>query len=112
MSWIIEGAKKAIEANYHFSVPACVQEAIEAYRENNDWLASFLEDCCEVDKTYQQKSGEFYQEYRAHCGRNGEYTRSTTDFYTALETAGFERKKTKTGSFIYGVRLKEEEFLN
>lgn len=112
MSWIIEGAKKAIEANYHFSVPACVQEAIEAYRENNDWLASFLEDCCEVDKTYQQKSGEFYQEYRAHCGRNGEYTRSTTDFYTALETAGFERKKTKTGSFIYGVRLKEEEFLS
>lgn len=111
MSWIIEGARKAIEANYHFSVPVCVQDAIEAYRENNDWLASFLEDCCELDKSYQQKSGEFYQEYRAYCGRNGEYTRSTTDFYTALETAGFERKKTKTGTTIYGVRLKEEDFL-
>lgn len=112
MSWIIEGAKKAIEANYHFVVPSCVQDAIKAYRENNDWLASFLEDCCEVNKSYQQKSGEFYQEYRAHCGRNGEYTRSTTDFYTALETAGFERKKTKNGIFIYGLRLKMEEFLN
>jgi putative DNA primase/helicase len=112
MSWIIEGAKKAIEANYHFSVPKCVQDAIEAYRENNDWLASFLEDCCEVDKAFQQKSGEFYQEYRAYCGRNGEYTRSTTDFYTALDVAGFERKKTKNGIFIYGLRLKAEEFLN
>jgi putative DNA primase/helicase len=112
MSWIIEGAKKAIEANFHFRVPACVQDAIEAYRENNDWLASFLEDCCELDKSYQQKSGEFYQEYRAYCGRNGEYTRSTTDFYTALDVAGFERRKTKRGVFIYGVRLKEEEFLN
>ncbi|AHM57661.1 hypothetical protein EAL2_808p01560 (plasmid) [Peptoclostridium acidaminophilum DSM 3953] len=112
MRWIIEGAKKAIEVNYNFVVPACVQDAIKAYRENNDWLASFLEDCCEVDKAFQQKSGEFYQEYRAHCGRNGEYTRSTTDFYTALETAGFERKKTKTGSSVYGVRLKAEDFLN
>lgn len=42
------------------------RDAIDAYRENNDWLASFLEDCCEVDKTYQQKSGEFYQEFIGH----------------------------------------------
>ena len=112
MSWIIEGAKKVIEVDFHFNVPACVQEAIEAYREKNDWLASFLDDCCEVGKAYQQKSGEFYQEYRAYCGRNGDYTRSTTDFYTALDVAGFERRKTKKGVFIYGVRLKMEEFLN
>lgn len=111
MNWIIEGAKKAIEVNFHFKAPACVQDAIDAYRENNDWLASFLEDCCEVDKTYQQKSGEFYQEYRAHCGRTGEFIRGTSDFYVALETAGFERKKSKTGTTIYGVRLKEEDFL-
>lgn len=112
MRWIVEGAKKAIDLGFHFKVPPCVQDAIDAYRENNDWLASFLEDCCEVDKTYQQKSGEFYQEYRAHSGRNGEYTRSTTDFYSALEAAGFERKKTKNGIFIYGLKLKAEEFLN
>ena len=110
--WIIEGAKKAIDANFHFTVPSCVKDAIEAYRENNDWLASFFEDCCEIDQTYQQKSGEFYQEYRAYCGRNGEYTRSTTDFYTALVAAGFERRKTKKGVFVHGLRLKEEEFLN
>lgn len=111
MRWIIEGAKKAIDINFHFVVPKCVQDAIKAYKENNDWLGSFLEDCCEMDKSYQQKSGEFYQEYRAYCGRNGEYIRSTTDFYTAIETAGFERRKTKKGVFVYGVRLKEEELL-
>lgn len=110
--WIIEGAKKAIDANFHFTVPSCVKDAIEAYRENNDWLASFFEDCCEIDQTYQQKSGEFYQEYRAYCGRNGEYTRSTTDFYTALVAAGFKRRKTKIGNFIYGARIKAEDFLN
>ena len=112
MRWIIEGAKKAIDADFHFTVPDCVKCAIEAYRENNDWLSSFLEDCCEVDKSHHQKSGEFYQEYRAYCVRNGEYIRSTTDFYSALEAAGFERKKAKAGSFIYGVRIKGQEFFN
>ena len=94
--------------NFKPPVPAVVSEAIHQYRENNDWLSIFIEDSCEVDKTYTQKSGEFYQEYRAYCSRNGEYARSTTDFYTGLETVGFTRKKTKAGIMITGIRLKSE----
>jgi len=56
----------------------------------------------------QQKSGELYQEYRAYCARTGEYTRSTTDFYTGLDTAGFEKRKSKTGVMVYGIRLKSD----
>ncbi len=108
LAWIIEGAKKVIMNNFKPPVPAVVSEAIRQYRENNDWLSIFIEDSCEVDKTYTQKSGEFYQEYRAYCSRNGEYARSTTDFYTGLETAGFTRKKTKAGIMITGIRLKSE----
>ncbi|MBQ2724857.1 MAG: primase C-terminal domain-containing protein, partial [Clostridia bacterium] len=108
LAWIIEGAKKVIMNNFKPPVPAVVSEAIRQYRENNDWLSIFIEDSCEVDKTYTQKSGEFYQEYRAYCSRNGEYARSTTDFYTGLETVGFTRKKTKAGIMITGIRLKSE----
>ena len=112
LSWIVEGAMKAIRRNFHISPPECVRKAIDTYRENNDWMANFLEDCCEIGLDYSQKSGYFYQEYRDYCARNCEYTRSTTDFYTAVELAGFTRKKLKKGSFIYGVRLKAEDFLN
>ena len=112
LSWIVEGAMKAIRKNFHLSPPECVRKAIDTYRENNDWMANFLEDCCEIGPDYSQKSGAFYQEYRNYCARNGEYTRSTTDFYTAVELAGFTRKKINKGSFIYGVRVKDEEFLN
>ncbi len=108
LAWIIEGAKKVIMNNFKPQVPVVVSEAIRQYRENNDWLSIFIEDSCEVDKTYTQKSGEFYQEYRAYCARNGEYARSTTDFYTGLETVGFTRKKTKAGIMITGIRLKSE----
>ena len=108
LAWIIEGAKKAIANNCKLSPPKIVLDAIEQYRNNNDWLSIFIEDCCEVDRTFTQKSGELYQEYRAYCSRNGEYARSTTDFYSAIDTAGFTRHKTKKGAFVYGLRLKSD----
>ena len=108
MAWIIEGAKKAIRRNFHIPVPACVEDAIKSYREDNDWLGHFLGECCEVDKAYREKSGELYQEYRSYCMRTGEYARSTADFYNALELAGFSRRKSKAGMIVYGLRLKEE----
>ena len=108
LSWIIEGAQKVIAGNYHIAWPECVRDAVAAYRENNDWLGSFLEECCEVDQSFRQKSGEFYQEYRSYCARNGEYTRGTSDFYSALEVAGFSRRKQKDGVFIIGLRLKDD----
>ena len=108
LSWIIDGAEKAIKNRYKLKTQIVVEAAINKYRENNDWLSAFAEECCEVDITYTQKSGEFYQEYRSYCARTGEYTRSTTDFYAALENAGFERKKTKAGIIVRGIRLKSD----
>lgn len=106
LSWLIEGARKVIKANYQITRPQCVLDAIGAYREGNDWLGTFISECCEVDKSYQEKSGELYRRYREYCNENGEYVRNTTDFYTALEQAGYKRKKTKNGVMIYGVALK------
>ena len=89
-----------IKADYQIELPEKVKEAISAYKENNDWLAHFLEECCELGETFTEKSGELYSEYRAFCMRTGEYIRSTTDFYTALETEDFKRQKTRTGAII------------
>ena len=107
IAWVIEGAKKAIELNFKFEMPAAVEAAIGAYRAQNDWLSEFFEDCCEIGSEFSEKSGRFYEEYRASCQRKGEYTRSTTDFYTALENAGYQKVKNRQGMMILGVRLKE-----
>ena len=108
LSWIIKGAKKVIEAGYRIELPGKVRDAVSAYKENNDWLAHFLEECCELDKIFTEKSGELYSEYRAFCMRTGEYTRSTTDFYTALDIAGFIRHRKKTGVIVRGLKLKSD----
>jgi P4 family phage/plasmid primase-like protien len=108
LSWIIEGARKVIKTHYKVDPPKKVEDAIEAYKENNDWLSHFLMECCEIDEAYSAKSGEVYNEYRAFCFRTGEFARSTADFYTALDATEFERRKTKSGVMIKGLRIKSE----
>ena len=106
LSWLIEGAMKVVAADFKVDRPQCVLDAIGAYRDGNDWLGAFINDCCDVDASYQEKSGELYKRYREYCIENGEYVRSTTDFYGALEQAGYKRKKRNSGITIYGLQIR------
>lgn len=106
LKWIIEGAQKVIQDGFHLTHPTVVKEAIEEYREQNDWLSAFIDDCCVVDPAYKEKAGELYAEYREYSIRMGEFTRGNSDFYAALEQAGYSRHKFKTGVIVYGLRLK------
>lgn len=108
LSWVIEGARKVIADNYKIEPPQKVRDAIEHYKENNDWLSNFITERCEVDETYSEKSGDVYNEYRIFCNQMGEYARSTTDFYTALEVAGYGRFRNSKGRYIKGLRLKSD----
>lgn len=108
LSWIVDGARKVIEDNFQIKLPKKVEDAILKYKENNDWFSHFVDECCEVDDAYIQKSGELYSEYRSYCLRAGEFIRSTTDFYNALESEGFERKKTNKGVIVRGIQIKSE----
>jgi P4 family phage/plasmid primase-like protien len=110
LSWAIEGAGRFIRAGCRIQTPECVRAAIERYREQNDWLSNFLGENCEVDKKYIEKSGDLYNRYRTFCERNGDYTRSSADFKAALENAGYEYQRMKTGVLVRGLRL-ESDFL-
>lgn len=105
LTWMIQGAKRFIANNYKIRQPQCVLDAIEEYRAANDWLHNFLEDTCEIKPEYTEKSGELYAEYRAHCSRTGDYTRSNADFNKAMADAGFKYHKKKTGMLVIGLRI-------
>ncbi len=64
LSWITEGARKAIANDYILTAPKAVEDAIGKYRQNNDWLSEFLDECCEVSPSFSEKAGDLYQEYR------------------------------------------------
>ena len=108
LTWIIEGAQRIIAKDFKLKNPKIVQDAIDAYRGENDWFAEFFTECCEAGADYTAASGELYQEYRAYCTRMGEYSRSTTEFYKMLSSKGYFRKHTNKGAFVYGLRIKSE----
>ncbi len=89
MKWMIEGAQQVIDLGFKIPFPKCVSDAIEEYKAENDWLGHFLDERCEIGDGLTEKSGELYSAYRVFSTMNGEYVRSTTDFYAALETEGF-----------------------
>ena len=109
LKWIMTGAKRVIGKKFDIRKPAVVDEAIRKYKENNDWLTHFLDDCCEIDPSFSAKSGDVYNAYRSYCMQVGEYIRSTSDFYTALETVrGFDRRRTSKANIIIGLQLKSD----
>ena len=109
LAWIIEGAKKVIELDYHIPVPACVQKAIDDYRAQNDWFAHFLEDKCDVGADLKESSSALYQAYRNYCIDTNEYVRNTADFYFALEAAGYERIVLNRKRYFKGLCLKVDD---
>lgn len=109
LAWIIEGAKKVIDLEYKFPVPAIVQKAIDDYRNQNDWFGNFLGEKCEVGDGLKESSSALYQSYRNYCLDCNEYVRNTADFYLALENAGFERLVISRKRYFKGLCLKSED---
>ena len=105
LKWLIEGAKLAYEKDFDIEKPSEVQEAIGKYKSDCDWFSHFLEECCEVGRTFEEKSGDLYSAYRVFCARTGDYTRSTTEFYNEIENRGFMRYRKAKGRFIKGLKL-------
>ena len=109
VKWLIEGAKKAIDNHFKLKNPKVVQDAIEKYKQDNDWMAHFLEACCELGTGLEEKSGDVYLAYRSYCTRTGEFIRSTAEFYNALEMRGIRRRRTSKSRVLMGIKLLEEE---
>lgn len=110
LQWTIEGAKRFIEADYMIKEPLCVAEATNKYREDNDWLSIFIEECCDVNVNFKAPAGALYDTYKRYCIDNGEYIRNQLDFKHAMESAGYINKKGSGGKRFYIGILEKSDF--
>ncbi len=105
LQWIIDGAAMFYEGGCRIKRPACVQKAVDEYREENDWLGHFLEEKCVMDPAYKMKAGEIYSAYKEYCDEAGETARSVIVFKSAMVRKGYVWKRKGAGRFYYGVKL-------
>lgn len=121
MKWLVEGAQLFLKANYNLPNCKAVEDAIKKYRDENDWVSSFIEDCCIVGKLEKVSGSRLYEVYKEWSTEMGEYVRRNRDFAQALKVAGYESKRTKKCVEWQGLsidatrktgRTVEDDFLN
>ena len=107
LRWIIEGAIRFYKAGMTVKVPEVIRKTTEAYLDGEDWLSTFLSDCCEVGEEYSIMSGTLYEKYVKHAQSNGDYQRNNKTFAAEMEKRGFSRKRVTAGMKWSGIRLAE-----
>lgn len=110
LAWMIEGARLFIAGGYNLPEPDAVRDAVDEYRNANNWLKKFLDDYCEVGK-FQESAGAIYGRYKTYCEESGEFPKRAAAFKEAMEMAGFEWKKTMIGAMYSGVRIRQNRRL-
>lgn len=75
------------------------------YRQRENWLENFLEECCVMEPDARAPAGELYQTYREWAQRSGDYVRRDMEFSDAMAGKGFP-KKTPAGRKVWiGLRI-------
>lgn len=114
LRFILEGAKQF--AAYGFKipeekVPACVREATARYRDAQNWVGRFLEDCCVITGASADTMGSLalYQVYGRWASDAGEQPVSLRYFVPAIEGVGkLVKDKDRNGRFWRGGQLRED----
>jgi len=78
--------------------PAAVTRATAEYREDQDTLETFVQDCCLVDDRYSVTSGHLYKTYANWCRDSGEKPESQRAFGLKMAGKGFTKTISKDGS--------------
>ena len=94
---------------YRLPVPAVVEEATDEYRQRENWLENFLEDCCIMEPDARAPAGELYQTYREWAQRSGDYVRRDVEFSDAIAGKGFQKITPKNRKTWVGLRIDSKQ---
>lgn len=107
LSWIIDGSKKFYENGCKLLKPISVTDATTAYLRDEDWIGTFIDECCTVERLAEAKSSDLYAAYQSWAGANGLRLKNSRDFAAAMETNGYERRRVNKGTIWVGLKLNE-----
>lgn len=107
LAWAIQGCLDWQRQG--LNEPGAVMLATGEYRQENDTVAGFIEEVCDVLPGARVKSGQLYERYKKYCDQTGEREISGKAFSAALEKKGYLKKKENTGMWFHGIGLRQAE---
>lgn len=109
MAWALQGAMLFAQNGYTLQIPDIVAELTEEYREREDWLSNFLQECCTLAPDARAPAGELYRMYREWAESSGDYVRRDVEFSSAMEGRGFQKIKPKNRKTWVGLKPNRAE---
>ena len=89
LDWAIKGAVIFAQNGFKLTTPQAIASATSSYRHQENWLETFISECCIREPEARILDSELYQEYREWAKRSGDYVRRSVDFRAAMEAYGF-----------------------
>lgn len=114
LNWLIDGAVKYLDAGRNLGeLPETIRAATQEYRENEDKIKAFLDDCCDLGEEKAEKASDLYNVFRIWIERIAGQSRapSAKTFKERIMKKGINNKRTRNGILYTGVVLKSKEKL-
>lgn len=108
LNWAVDGA--VMWQKEGLNPPQSVLEASKEYRTEMDTLDLFVNDKCEVYKTYEAPAGQLFKLYKQWAIDNSEYSMSKQKFGSEMKTK-FKYKKKNNGRFYEGLEIRPDSRL-
>jgi P4 family phage/plasmid primase-like protien len=105
LRWLVEGCLEWQRDG--LGVPEAVRQATNEYRAEQDVLADFIDDCCELTFGASVEAKGLYEAYTRWCDANGEKALSQKVLGPRLTERGLARRRSGAGGrwAWHGVRL-------
>mgnify|MGYP001221667769 CR=1 FL=1 len=95
LAWAVEGFRQWQQQG--LNEPAELTAAVSEYREEQDPLADFIAECCDVDSSRAKQATLLYQRYQAYCKTTAAAPMSQAAFGRCLALKGFEATRNGKG---------------
>jgi putative DNA primase/helicase len=105
LNWALEGLRLWLAEG--LGTPPAVMAATQEYRQEQDALNSFFEECCIAETGAQITAKELYTRYTSWCEENGERAESQRKFGQRLAERGFTKRKSSVILWL-GLRLAKD----
>lgn len=89
--WILEGYKDYQKVG--LDIPDIVRMATNEYKEDNDVILDFINECCDFDSNNSIYAKDLYSAYTLYTKENKSYTLGNRKFFTKVEEKGYPKKE-------------------
>ena len=105
LQWMIDGAREYLANGCKLNPPAAVKATTDAYRQREDWLQRFINECCTRDPKARTLASDLYMAYKAYTGENSAFTLKSVDFTEGMKRLGFQSVAPQRRVVWIGIRL-------